>query len=616
MCGIAGWIDCQRDLSGEGKVVLAMTQTLVHRGADEEGFWQSRHAVFGHRRLSVVDPAGGSQPMVREQGRRRYVIVYNGELYNAAELRDELVCKGYRFRGRSDTEVLLVSYIEWGSECLARLNGIFAFAVWEEPACCLFLARDRLGVKPLFYTQCGSSFLFASEIKALLANPLVRPLLDAQGLAEVFVMGPYRTPGHGVFKGIRELKPGHYLNVDASGCGPEQRYWALESAPHVDDLKKTAETIRYLVQDSVERQLVADVPLAAFLSGGLDSSALTAIAAAAFARLGAGRLHTFSVDYVDNSTFFRKNQFQPDEDSPWVKLVASKVGSNHHYILLDTPQLLGSLKEAVRARDLPGMADIDSSLLLFCRQVKKEATVVLSGECADEIFGGYPWFTDWDVTSGLNFPWIRNVEARMKLLHRWLTAVIRPREYLKARFSEALDEVPYLPREERGEAMARAMFYLNITRFMPALLERKDRMSMAAGLEARVPYCDHRLVEYAWNIPWYMKCYGGMEKGILRLALEGIVPEEVLSRRKSPYPKTCHPAYLEAARRELLGILDDAGAPLNPFLDHEAVRSFVLSKQASASFPWFGQLMGSPQLLAFLIQVNTWLEEYRVVCQF
>jgi len=554
--------------------------------------------------------------MIRKVGKSSYIIIYNGELYNTPELRKELEQRGHTFSGHSDTEVLLASYIEWGKDCLPRLNGIFAFAVWDDLRQRLFLARDRLGVKPLFYTQRGSSFLFASELKALLANPLVKPVLDAEGLAEVFVMGPSRTPGHGIFKGVSELKPGCFIHADKRGVVQEKRYWSLESRAHEDDLETTIAKVRHLVEDSVKRQLVADVPVATFLSGGVDSTALTAIAASAFALDGRGTLHTYSIDYAENDRYFQQSLFQPNADAPWAKLASEKIGTIHHGILIDSAELAAALSDAVKARDLPGMADVDSSLLLFCREVKKDVTVVLSGECADEVFGGYPWFTHREEYTAETFPWIRNIDARMKLLSPETVFVLRPHEYLRERYQQALWEVPRLMGEDALEARMREMFYLNITRFMPTLLDRKDRMSMAVGLEARVPFCDHRLVEYVWNIPWSMKYYGGREKAVLRLALNGLVPEEVLNRKKSPYPKTHHPAYLAAVRERVLSILADSEAPLNRLIDYEAVRAFAASEEAAVKFPWFGQLMGGPQLLAFLTQVNSWLRDYKVSFDF
>lgn len=435
--------------------------------------------------------------------------------------------------------------------------------------------------------------------------------MDHEGLAEIFVLGPGRTPGHGVFKGISELRPGDYMIVDR--YGPRiKKYWKLESKPHADDLETTAEKVRELVRDTVERQLISDVPVCTLLSGGLDSSAITAFAAGAYHRSGSGAVHTFSIDYLDNDTYFKAGEFQPNSDTPWVQRVSKLLGTKHHSVIIDTPQLVNSLKTAVRARDLPGMADVDSSLYLFCREVKKQATVALSGECADEIFGGYPWFRNQEAIKADTFPWVRSLEERMGLFAPELIEHIRPAEYIDRRYRETLDEVPRLPGEDPRENRLREICYLTMNWFMATLLDRKDRMSMATGLEARVPFCDHRLVEYVWNIPWWMKQCDRIEKGILRRGLMDILPNDVLARRKSPYPKTHNPAYLAAVREQFLEIINDPGSPLLPLLDLKAVQEFAAREGDAFDRPWYGQLMTGPQLFAYLIQVDFWLREYNV----
>ncbi|MCF6092988.1 asparagine synthase (glutamine-hydrolyzing) [Microaerobacter geothermalis] len=612
MCGITGWVDWEVDLRNCGSIIDKMTDSMTNRGPDAKGIWLSTQAALGHRRLVVVDPIGGGQPMIRKWGNTTYVLVYNGELYNTVELRHKLMAKGHRFDSHSDTEVLLTSYIEWGASCVYHLNGIFAFAIWNEEEQRLFLARDRLGVKPLFYSKSGSSgFLFASEIKALLQHPEVTPQIDEVGLAEIFALGPMRTPGIGVFRGISELKPGYSLDYDRKGIRTTQ-YWKLHSEIHQDDEKTTIHHVRDLFKDTVERQLISDVPVCTLLSGGLDSSAITAFAAHELKRTGQETMDTYSVDYLDNDQYFQPNQFQPNSDAPWAKLVSEALKTQHHVVTIDTPQLVDALKMAVFARDLPGMADVDGSLYLFAKEIKKKATVALSGECADEIFGGYPWFHREHSLNADTFPWSRNFKERSSFLSQELISKIQPEIYIKERYLEALKEVPRLPGENPHDARIREMFYLNITRWMPTLLDRKDRMSMAASLEIRVPFCDHRLVEYAWNIPWKIKCLDGREKGILRTALQGVLPDKVLTRRKSPYPKTHHPAYLAATREWMLEILHDSDSPLHPFINVSKLREFALSDVSNIDMPWFGQLMNVPQLFAYFAQVHFWLKEYKV----
>ena len=612
MCGITGWVDYERDLTGEVEVLHKMKEALYRRGPDAAGTWFFTRAALGHRRLIVVDPLGGEQPMVRQRGDRTFVITYNGELYNTMEIKMELESLGYKFQSiNSDTETLLLAYMEWGSACLDRLNGIFAFAVWDDQKEELFLARDRLGVKPLFYVKWGRSFIFASEPKALLKHPQVQPELDAEGLAELFAMGPSRTPGHGIFKCMAEVRPGEYLVYSRRGL-KKSSYWKLESREHRDSQEKTADYLKWLLEDTVERQLVSDVPVCTFLSGGLDSSILTTIAVKAMKKKEVVPLNTYSVDYRDNDYYFKSSYFQPDSDNYWIDYVSESLGTEHHRITLEINALSKALLPAMRARDWPGMADIDSSLYLFCNEIKKSSTVALSGEAADEIFGGYPWFRSEKALTYGTFPWIRNFEEKIKLLSPELVEKIKPGNYLNARYDETLKEVPRYPGDSQLDARRREIFYMNIVWFMTTLLDRKDRMSMANGLEVRVPFCDHRIVEYVWNIPWETKTWGDREKGILRRAVDGVVPSQVVYRPKSPYPKTHNPEYLAAIKAWLLRLLNDTDSPLQDLMNTNRIRFLLSADSDKIDLPWFGQLMNKTQLFAYLIQLDAWLREYKI----
>jgi asparagine synthase (glutamine-hydrolysing) len=369
--------------------------------------------------------------------------------------------------------------------------------------------------------------------------------------------------------------------------------------------------------------LVSDVPLGTLLSGGLDSSAITAIAAQTYADQGMTPLQTFSIDYEDNDKYFQANSFQPNSDAPWVQRVSQEFGTKHHYFKLDTPELVQALRLSTEARDLPGMADVDSSLQLFAGKIKKIVTVGLSGECADEIFGGYPWFHRPETLAADTFPWAMQVQNRLQVFSPELLERLNPTEYLRNRYREALLEVPHpdkqlvLSSAQEEEALRerriREISYLTITRFMPTLLDRKDRMTMSVGLEGRVPFCDHRLAEYAWNLPWDIKSFEGREKGILRRSLEGILPHDVLWRKKSPYPKTHNPSYLKAVRSWLLEILGNPDSPLLPLINRSNLMSLIeISDTLPSGHPWFGQLMDIPQLFAYLIQINLWLENNKV----
>lgn len=613
MCGIAGWVSFERSLTQEREIMVNMVATLKKRGPDSEGIYLSNNALLGHRRLVVVDPVGGAQPMTRTLGKNKYTLVYNGELYNTEELRNELKDLGFRFNSYSDTEVLLVSYIAWGAECVKHINGIYAFGVWEEEKSRLFLARDPLGVKPLFYVQKGKSIIFGSEIKTLLAHPEVEPVVDKNGLLEIFALGPGRSPGSGVFKDIQEIPPAHCMIFDTYGVNLWE-YWKLESKPHEENIEQTVEHTRNLLLDAIERQLGADVPVCTFLSGGLDSSAISAVAASYFKNNNMGKLNTYSIDYIDNDKYFQANDFQPNSDEAFVRVMSKFIGSDHHNILVNNTALAQALKEAVLANDLPGMADIDSSLYLFCKEVRKDNVVALSGECADEIFGGYPWYRREEDINAQTFPWSRYVNERKSILSPELKN-LPLEEYTKQRYQDSLRKVPRLPGESDREHRMRELFYLNIKWFMVTLLNRKDRMSMSNSLEVRVPFADYRIVEYAFNVPWSIKYIDNIEKGLLRRALKGILPEEVLYRRKSPYPKTHNPEYLKAVQRWMKEILSDNNSPILNLIDAGKVNEIISTDGRAFVKPWYGQLMTGPQLLAYLIQVNLWLESYKIRIQ-
>ncbi len=497
--------------------------------------------------------------------------------------------------------------MEWGPSCVEKLNGIFAFGIWDEKKQRIFLARDRMGVKPLFIARTRHSLLFASEIKAILAHPEIMPVLGEGGILELFGLAPARTPGKTLFSGIEELKPGECMTYSPLGTYIH-RYWQFRCEEHRDDIADTAEKLLWLIEDSVKRQLVSDVPVCTFLSGGLDSSVLSALASRHLGDKN-GALRTFSIDFADNDKYFTRSAYQPSADGDYIDIMRNYIGSEHIQYIADTQAQISSLRQAMTARDLPGMADVDSSLLLFCREVKNYATVALSGECADEIFGGYPWFYRDDLLKLDVFPWANSLELRRNVMSKRLSK-LNIEDYAKSRYFDTVEETPLFGNEKSKERRRRQMFYLNIKWFMANLLDRKDRMSMASGLEVRVPYCDHRIAEYAWNIPWDIKNAGGMEKGILRLAVKDIIPESICARKKSPYPKTHNPEYTRLVSAALNAILYDTNAPIHALID----KRFTAEMLGTLSIvtPWFGQLMTGPQLFAFLIQLNMWLEEYNV----
>ena len=605
MCSIAGMIDFTRD--NRPLDLAEFGRSMGRRGPDQRGRYRDRNAALFHNRLCVIDAENGRQPMTAVHNGRRCVIVYNGELYNTVELRTALKALGHTFSGRSDTEVVLHAYLQWGDDCVGHLNGIFAFAVWEPAERRLFLARDRMGVKPLFYAERRGALLFASELKGLLAHPWVEPEADAGSVLELLLIGPGRSPGCGVFRGIRELPPGSTAAYTDEGLCVRQ-YWKLTAQPHTEGETDTVAHVRWLVTDAIERQLVSDVPLGTFLSGGLDSGIISAVANDSLRRQGR-TLPTFSVDYADNRKYFRAGKFQPNTDTDFIPGLRDYLGCENVAVTLDTAELADALYEAVDARDLPGMADVDSSLLAFCKRIRDRVTVALSGECADEIFGGYPWYRDETIRSAEGFPWAQSVRYRASFLRPEYLAGVDPREYVMERCRRTLADTEILETDSPMEKRMREMMRLNTDWFMATLLDRKDRMSMFSSLEVRVPFCDHRIAEYLYNVPWELKDLRHYEKGLLREAFRGVLPEEVLWRKKSPYPKTHNPAYFAEVSRRLQAVLDDRSAPIHAIIRREALEELLT---ADNSQPWYGQLMTTPQTIAYMLQLNYWLERYKV----
>lgn len=609
MCGITGFINFKKNIKEENKILKNMIETLINRGPNSGGMYISNNVMLGHRRLIVVDPEGGGQPMKRSVNGKDYVLIYNGELYNTEDLRKELLKDGYKFEGYSDTEVLLLSYIRWGIEAISKFNGIFAFAIYDEAKRRVVLARDAMGVKPLFYSIKNNTFIFGSEIKSLFKHPYVEPVVDKDGLTELFALGPAVIPGTTVYKDINEVKPGEYLIVDEFGLKKDM-YWELKAEEFNENEEEAIEHVRELLTDAIKRQLVGDVPLCTFLSGGLDSSVISAIAAEEYRKKNK-ILTTYSIDYEDNDKFFKSSLFQPTSDQYYAEVMAKYIGSDHRTVVLNHTDLVNALDDALIGRDLPGMADVDSSLYLFCKEVKKDFVIALSGECADELFGGYPWFTNVEMINANTFPWSRFIGERKAILSPELKN-LKIEEVAQSAYRNTLKEVPHLDGESKLEYRMRELFYLNLRWFMVNLLNRKDRMSMANSLEVRVPFADYKIVEYAFNIPSNIKLLNGREKGLLRKSLEGILPEDIIYRKKSPYPKTHNPVYTDLVCNVMRDILQDNASPILNIIDRDKVKEIVDTKGTSYKTPWYGQLMTGPQMIAYLIQINNWLKKYNV----
>ena len=606
MCGIVGWLDFGRDLREQRPVVQSMVETMRLRGPDDEGVWLSAHAALGHRRLAVIDIEGGRQPMVaaHEDPAGPVVLVYSGEVYNFRELREQLAGLGHVFHTRSDTEVVLRAYQQWGADCVGRLNGMFAFAVWDSARASLLLVRDRMGVKPLYYHPLPQGLLFASEPKGIMANPLFTPIVDQESLP-ILLNARLALPGETPLRGLREVPPGHVVHADADGFR-ERPYWQLTSAPHTDDLDATVAHVGELLDDIVRRQLVADVPLSSMLSGGLDSTMVTALAARDYAATGKGALSTFCVEFEGDDRHFTPTELRPEVDAPYARLAADHLGTDHRRVALGTQELVDALPAARRARDLPGLGQFDTSMYLLFERMRTRSTVALSAEAADELFGGYPWYHNPETVARDGFPWLGDAPRLADCLAPDVLSRARPREAEQDRYRTLIARVPRLPGEDPLNARMREVLFLSMQRPLLYLLDRKDRMSMAHGLEVRVPYCDHRLVEYVWNIPWSMKVADGREKSPLRLAAKGIVPEPTLARPKSAYPGTHDPAYERDVLRYVDKLVDDRSSPLYGVLDAERVEE--IRSRGERTMTW----LNAAHLLLPLLEIDVWMREYGV----
>ncbi|MCI8607071.1 MAG: asparagine synthase (glutamine-hydrolyzing) [Hungatella sp.] len=613
MCGISGFFHAKRDFTKERakyqEILDSMNDRIRRRGPDDSGTFLSPHFGLAHVRLSIVDLVTGHQPMFKTVQGQTWGIVYNGELYNTDELRQELKGLGHTFETASDTEVILTSYLEYGPEFVTKLNGIFAIAIMDPVQDRLILYRDRAGVKPLFYTVAEETVVFSSELKGLLCFPGIKPRISKNGLNEIFSIGPARTSGTGVFEDVYEVLPGHYLICAPDHCR-QDCYWKLESHPHEDSYEKTIETTAFLVEDSIRRQMVSDVPVCTFLSGGVDSSLVSSICAQELKKQNK-RLTTFSFDFVGNKENFKANSFQPSQDRPYVEQMVSYLNSDHHFLECSTRAQAELLKDSVLAHDLPAMADVDSSMLYFCSQVSPLCKVALTGECADEIFGGYPWFHREECFKAHTFPWTMDLKARQVLLKDDFLGELHMEEYARRTYEASLAQTPALPGESPTEARRREISWLNLRWFMQTLLNRMDRTSMYSGLEARVPFADHRIIEYLWNVPWEMKAKDNVVKNLLRQAGRGMLPDEILFRRKSPYPKTYDKAYETLLAGKVRDILEDTSSPILQFIDREKTLRF-LSSPSDYGKPWYGQLMAAPQMMAYVIQIDFWMRQYQV----
>ena len=600
MCGILCLYNKQRNVLEDCGKFNQMLHLLEHRGPDDSRTYFDSHVLLGHCRLSIIDLKGGKQPFEYTYQGKIYRIIFNGEIYNMNELKKHLIDLGFHFSSQSDSEVLLVCFIAYREKCLNMLDGIFSFVIYYDDQ--IFACRDHLGVKPLYYYLKENDLIIASEIKAILMY-LGKCVVDKTGIKELLGLGPSLSPGKTLYKDISSLRPAHYLFYDGNDCIID-RYWCLQKKPHLKSYEETVQDVRYLVNQSIQRQLLSDVPISCMLSGGLDSSIITALSSQYV-----NNISTYSIDYLDQEKYFKPYDYQLTRDSDYIDEMVERYHSHHNNVVLSQKNLIIFLKQSMIARDAPGMADIDSSFLLFCKEIKRHHKVVLSGECADEIFGGYPWFYKKELYSLDTFPWIRDIDQRLDLLNENIKK-LNIKDYVQNQYYQTLQEIDYLD-QSFYDTNKRKMIYLNIEWFMQTLLTRSDSQSMYNAVELRVPFASKNLIEYMYNVPWAYMYKDQQEKSVLRDAFKDFLPDDIYNRKKNPYPKTHSPFFLTYIKRLLLETLNDKNNILYQLFDIKKLKHFIEHSE-TIEVPWFGQLMMGPQLLAYFYQIYVWGKIYHV----
>ena len=600
MCGILCLYNKQRNVLEDCGKFNQMLHLLEHRGPDDSRTYFDSHVLLGHCRLSIIDLKGGKQPFEYTYQGKIYRIIFNGEIYNMNELKKHLIDLGFHFSSQSDSEVLLVCFIAYREKCLNMLDGIFSFVIYYDNQ--IFACRDHLGVKPLYYYLKENDLIIASEIKAILMY-LGKCVVDKTGIKELLGLGPSLSPGKTLYKDISSLRPAHYLFYDGNDCIID-RYWGLQKKPHLKSYEETVQDVRYLVNQSIQRQLLSDVPISCMLSGGLDSSIITALSSQYV-----NNISTYSIDYLDQEKYFKPYDYQLTRDSDYIDEMVERYHSHHNNVVLSQKNLIIFLKQSMIARDAPGMADIDSSFLLFCKEIKRHHKVVLSGECADEIFGGYPWFYKKELYSLDTFPWIRDIDQRLDLLNENIKK-LNIKDYVQNQYYQTLQEIDYLD-QSFYDTNKRKMIYLNIEWFMQTLLTRSDSQSMYNAVELRVPFASKNLIEYMYNVPWAYMYKDQQEKSVLRDAFKDFLPDDIYNRKKNPYPKTHSPFFLTYIKRLLLETLNDKNNILYQLFDIKKLKHFIEHSE-TIEVPWFGQLMMGPQLLAYFYQIYVWGKIYHV----
>lgn len=617
MSSIAGFFQPNTVYSKENefciRVIHDMSQALIHRGPDEQSYYYFPQGALNQNYLLASYIPGTfphkMQPVTLNWQGNTYTLLFDGFISNPEFLAMELEVRQVSTKEMSLEELLLFSYILQGVDFIKQVRGAFAIAIYNEGEKTLHLFRDALGLRPLFYTLKAEALVFASEIKGLFPYPGIKAVLDKDGLTELLALGPARKPGSAIFKSISEVKPGHCITYSRNGM-KDSIFHQFEIKEHRDSYEDTLEHINYLLDQSINGLKNSVMPISSLLSGGLDSSIVTA----KLSNISENNLATYSLEFDNSRQHFKSNAFQPSLDAPFVQEMATHLGTKHTTYTCNNQIQLDYLKKSVIAHDLPTMADVDSSYLYFCERVGKQHKIVFTGECADEIFCGYPWYhsTEEDPKS---FPWTADSSARSVLLNDNLINSLPLKQFTQNSYQEACGEIELDGQNTPFDMLHRKTFYLTIRYFMQTLINRGDRATAINSMDARVPFAHQELTEYLFNVPFEMKAKNGERKHLLREYAIGFLPESIRTRKKSPYPKTYDPGYETLVNQELLHALTKTDCPLLSIVDKNKAENFC-RQMKDLGRPWYGQLMAGPQLTAYYLQILYWIEHYDIQIQF
>lgn len=608
------------------RIIHKMSNALLHRGPDEQSFYFYPHGAFNHNfLLAGYIPSAFPreiQPITRTYRENAYTLFFDGFISNIDQIAQNLTAHGDSVIGMSVEEILLFSFFKNGTDFVKELRGAFAMVVYDESLKTLYLFRDALGLRPLFYSHKGHTLVFSSEIKAIFQYPGICPTLNEEGLTELLGLGPARKPGSAVFAGISEVKPGHFITFSRD-IFLEEMYHRFEIREHTDSYEDTMDHITELLNQSIHSLKTSVLPSSCLLSGGLDSSVVTAklmqTRSSDFILEGTYNsqvkdtpqsLATYSLEFDNSRQHFKSNAFQPALDAPFVQQMVTHLGTKHTVYTCNSATQLNYLKKSVEAHDLPTMADVDASYLYFCEKVGKQHKIIFTGECADEIFCGYPWYHN-SKEDPQTFPWSKDLLPRQVLLKGDIISSLPIEEYVRSCYLDACAEIGINGEQTPGNLLHQKTFYLTVRYFMQTLVNRGDRAAAFNRMDARVPFAHQELTEYLFNVPFEMKVRNGERKHLLREYAKDLLPDDIRLRKKSPYPKTYDPEYESLINRELLSALNKKDCPLLEFIDKNKVTNFCLQVK-DLGRPWYGQLMAGPQLAAYYLQILYWLEMYHV----